>query len=130
MRLEVPRRADDIPVVVVRITLRFHKRLAAAIRARIEVRVARGAAIKRRDQSFRRHGHEMLRAVQVILRALRMADGPVGIGGNVACVGRRGCVPAPDDLVQAAIESAPRVVERADITAFTRREETSVPLRR
>ena len=61
MRLEIPGRADDQPIEVVRIALRLDEALAPAVRAGTEIRMRRRLAVIRRDDRLGGHRRHMLR---------------------------------------------------------------------
>ena len=103
MRLEIPRRADDEAVEVVRIALCLDQPLASAVRARAEIRVARRLAVVRRDHaSWRRRRRDAWPD-----RDNRPGASPDGRSAHHAspdcgrCRWMRGGVAAPQDLVHA-----------------------------
>ena len=95
-------RAGDDAVVVGGEALRLHERLAAAVRAGIEVRALGRAAVERRDGRFRCDGGFVDRAIAEVDDLLGMAERPAGIGaaGAVAGVGGGRGVAARDGARQ------------------------------
>jgi len=127
MRLEVPGRADHDTVVILGEALGLHQTLAASVGARAEVRMRRRPAVVRLDETLGGDGDQVLCAIQVVHDPFGMAYRPPLIRSEVARVGRGRRIPAPQELVEAAVEPEARVVERARIAAFAGGEELPVP---
>ena len=112
VRLEVPWRADDEAVEVLGIVLCLEQSLASAVRTRAEIRVARRPAVERRDCPLGGDRDEMLGAIQVVGRAVLVAEGTKKEGAKA------------DPLKEAALAAKLPVYQPASYRGSYRRSRT------
>ena len=101
--------AANHAVEIVRVALHFHQRLAAAVRAALEVGILRRRAVERRGQRLGRHRADVRAAIAVV-DFLGAIAGPIGLARAVAGVGGRGGIAAR----QSGIERGQGTAESAD----------------
>ena len=116
-------RAGDDAVEVVGIALRFHQRLAAAVRAAVEVRARGRGAVVAADDRLRDLGDAVDRDVAEVQLALEIVERPAGTGdaGDVTGVGAGGGVTGVDRRQRL-------VVDVADKAAAAAHHELAVPV--
>ena len=115
------RRADQHAVVVVGEALDLHQRLAAAVRARAEIRVLDSLAVERPDDVLGARGLEMLCPPAEVGDLLWMAGREVRGAAHMTGIRGTAGIAAPERVGDAA------VVDSSRVAAFTRRQELPVP---
>ncbi len=114
----VPWRSGDDRVVVLRVPLRFHQRLVAAVRAAMEIRKAGTMTVERVNECLAGLRGHVVAAVRVVVHLFRMAERPVGrrngmseirIGDRVSALQRPHHRRVPDRARQRAVADAEKL---------------------